>query len=58
MYAIRSYYAITVKGGTDDQKTVFYTALYHMQIHPNILSDVNGQYPAMESFEIKERKNA
>ncbi|MFV0591271.1 MAG: GH92 family glycosyl hydrolase [Draconibacterium sp.] len=48
---------ITVKGGTDDQKIVFYTALYHMQIHPNILSDVNGQYPAMESFEIKERKN-
>ncbi len=48
---------ITVKGGTDDQKTVFYTALYHMQIHPNILSDVNGQYPAMESFEIKQREN-
>ncbi|WP_346861125.1 GH92 family glycosyl hydrolase [uncultured Draconibacterium sp.] len=48
---------ITVKGGTDDQKAVFYTALYHMQIHPNILSDVNGQYPAMESFEIKEHKN-
>uniref|UniRef100_UPI0032174372 GH92 family glycosyl hydrolase n=1 Tax=uncultured Draconibacterium sp. TaxID=1573823 RepID=UPI0032174372 len=42
---------ITVKGGTDDQKTVFYTGLYHIQIHPNILSDVNGQYPAMESFE-------
>ncbi|WP_167608420.1 GH92 family glycosyl hydrolase [Maribellus sediminis] len=48
---------ITVKGGTDDQKTVFYTALYHMQIHPNILSDVNGQYPAMESFEIKTRED-
>jgi predicted alpha-1,2-mannosidase len=48
---------ITVKGGTDDQKTVFYSALYHIQIHPNILSDVNGQYPAMESFEIKEREN-
>jgi predicted alpha-1,2-mannosidase len=48
---------ITVKGGSDDQKAVFYTALYHMQIHPNILSDVNGQYPAMESFEIKEHKN-
>ncbi len=42
---------ITVKGGSDDQKTVFYTGLYHIQIHPNILSDVNGQYPAMESFE-------
>jgi len=48
---------ITVKGGTNDQKTIFYTGLYHIQIHPNILSDVNGQYPAMESFEILERTN-
>lgn len=43
---------IQVKGGTDDQKTVFYTALYHCLIHPNILQDVNGQYPMMESSEI------
>ncbi|MCP3894378.1 MAG: glycoside hydrolase family 92 protein [Bacteroides sp.] len=43
---------IRVEGGTDDQKTVFYTALYHLLIHPNILQDVNGQYPAMESGEI------
>ena len=43
---------IEVEGGTDDQKTIFYTALYHMFIHPNILQDVNGQYPAMESNEI------
>lgn len=40
---------ILVEGGTDDQKTVFYTALYHTLIHPNILQDVNGEYPAMES---------
>lgn len=40
---------IMVKGGTDDQKTIFYTALYHMLIHPNVLNDVNGEYPAMES---------
>ena len=32
---------IEVEGGTDDQKTIFYTALYHMFIHPNILQDVN-----------------
>ena len=25
---------ITVEGGTDAQKTVFYTALYHLLIHP------------------------
>ncbi len=43
---------ITVEGGTQDQKVVFYTALYHMLIHPNILNDVNGEYPAMESNEI------
>lgn len=40
---------ILVEGGTDEQKTVFYTALYHSLIHPNILQDVNGEYPAMES---------
>ena len=39
---------IRVEGGSDDEKTVFYTALYHALIHPNILSDVNGEYPLME----------
>ena len=43
---------ITVEGGTDAQKTVYYTALYHLLIHPNILQDVNGEYPAMESDKI------
>ena len=44
---------IRVEGGTDEQRRVFYTALYHFLIHPNILQDVNGQYPAMESNEIR-----
>ncbi len=44
---------IKVEGGTKDQKTIFYTGLYHTLIHPNILQDVNGEYPAMESNEIK-----
>lgn len=44
---------ILVEGGTEEQKTVFYTALYHALIHPNILQDVNGEYPAMESLEVK-----
>lgn len=39
---------IRVEGGTDAQKTVFYTALYHALIHPNLLNDVNGEYPLME----------
>ena len=43
---------IMVEGGTKEQKTVFYTALYHTLIHPNILQDVNGQYPQMEGDEI------
>lgn len=40
---------IRVEGGTDEDKTIFYTGLYHALLHPNILSDVNGEYPAMES---------
>ena len=40
---------IQVEGGTEDQKTIFYTALYHALIHPSILNDVNGEYPLMEA---------
>ena len=39
---------VTVEGGTDRDKRMFYTALYHTQLHPNILNDVNGEYPKME----------
>ena len=41
--------SIAVEGGTYDEKVVLYSALYHALIHPNILNDVNGEYPAMES---------
>lgn len=40
---------VRVHGGSRDQLTVFYTALYHTLIHPNVLNDVNGEYPLMES---------
>ncbi len=40
---------VQVEGGSADQKTIFYTALYHTLIHPNILNDVNGEYPLMQS---------
>lgn len=43
---------IRVEGGTEEQKTVFYTALYHLLLHPNVLQDVNGEYPAMENERI------
>ena len=36
---------ILVEGGTQDQRTIFYTALYHVLMHPNILQDTDGQYP-------------
>ena len=41
---------IRIEGGTEEQQRVFYTALYHALIHPNLLSDVNGEYPLMENF--------
>src|SRR5690606_12598305 len=41
--------AIQVTGGTTDQKKIFYTALYHSLIHPNLFSDVNGQYMGFDN---------
>jgi predicted alpha-1,2-mannosidase len=35
---------IDVKGGSADQQTVFYTALYHASLAPNTYTDINGQY--------------
>lgn len=35
---------IEIKGGTEDEKTIFYTALYHTKIDPRIFQDVNGEY--------------
>ena len=43
---------IEVEGGQKEDKTLFYSALYHLLLHPNILQDVNGDYPAMESNKI------
>lgn len=35
---------IEVTGGTPAARTTFYTALYHALLHPNVFSDVNGEY--------------
>lgn len=36
--------AIRVGGGTDAERTTFYTALYHSLLHPNVISDADGGY--------------
>jgi predicted alpha-1,2-mannosidase len=41
---------IKIEGGTPEEKTIFYSALYHVLLHPNIIQDVNGEYPTMESY--------
>jgi predicted alpha-1,2-mannosidase len=38
---------ITLEGGSHDDFVRFYTALYHALIHPNVISDVNGEFPLM-----------
>lgn len=35
---------IAVRGGSDTRTEQFYTHLYHALIHPNVCSDVNGEY--------------
>ena len=32
------------RGGSEEEKTVFYTALYHTMIDPRIVTDVDGRY--------------
>ncbi|PWJ42181.1 GH92 family glycosyl hydrolase [Sediminitomix flava] len=40
---------VAVEGGSEDDKTVFYTSLYHSMIHPNIINDENGDYPVSKT---------
>jgi predicted alpha-1,2-mannosidase len=35
---------ITIAGGSTEQKTTFYSALYHSFLVPNLFMDVDGQY--------------
>jgi predicted alpha-1,2-mannosidase len=35
---------VQIGGGTAAQQAIFYTALYHAMLHPNVFSDDNGQY--------------
>nr|WP_308301118.1 MULTISPECIES: GH92 family glycosyl hydrolase [unclassified Crossiella] len=39
---------IRIAGGSADQRTVFYTALYHAFQQPNLVSDVDGRYLGMD----------
>jgi predicted alpha-1,2-mannosidase len=39
---------IDVTGGTTDQKAIFYTALYHAMVTPNICQDVDNRYRALD----------
>jgi predicted alpha-1,2-mannosidase len=36
---------IKIEGGTEDQKDIFYTALYRTMIDPRNMADVDGNYP-------------
>jgi putative alpha-1,2-mannosidase len=37
-----------VTGGTDSQRKIFYTGVYHTFIAPNLYMDVNGDYVAAQ----------
>ncbi len=39
---------IQVTGGSEDQRKIFYTAIYHTAISPNLASDVDGRYRGMD----------
>jgi len=35
---------VKITGGSENQRTTFYTALYHSMLQPNIFNDVDGRY--------------
>ena len=35
---------VKIAGGNDEEKTIFYTALYHTMIDPRIYTDADGRY--------------
>lgn len=39
---------VKIKGGSENQRTIFYTALYHTMISPNVFSDFDGRYRGMD----------
>jgi predicted alpha-1,2-mannosidase len=39
---------ILVESDDEDRKTIFYSALYHTMIAPNLFSDVDGKYRGMD----------
>ncbi len=39
---------IEIEGGTEKQKRIFYTALYHTALAPNLFNDVDGSYRGVD----------
>jgi predicted alpha-1,2-mannosidase len=48
---------IEVQDTSMEKLTKFYTAIYHTMSHPNIIDDINGQYPAMEKDSVCQLKS-
>lgn len=39
---------LEARGGTEAERRVFYTALYHSLLHPTLFSDANGEYTGFD----------
>jgi predicted alpha-1,2-mannosidase len=44
---------VQVSGGTAVERRLFYTAHYHMLLHPNVFQDVNGEYVGMRQTGVR-----
>ena len=48
---------VQVTGGSESQRKIFYTALYHMLIHPSTFSDVNGEFREYRTSAVRVAKD-
>jgi predicted alpha-1,2-mannosidase len=45
---VRELSAIEIEGGSEKQKEIFYTGMYHALVAPTLFDDVDGQYRGMD----------
>jgi predicted alpha-1,2-mannosidase len=49
---------IAVKGGSEEQKIIFYTAMYHSLLFPRTFSDVDGSYYSHFDHKVRRVENS
>ncbi len=48
---------IKISGGSEEERTIFYSAFYHVSVVPNLFSDIDGRYRGMDGLIHSDKKH-